>query len=318
MERQFRRKASNSPGTEAMTNHSSLITDAFFAGGSMLLRGSPLKMQKGYGSGTISVQYKGYLQKKPFYKGTSIAPRANMLSKWSTKYFVLKDSFLFWYKKQPHDGSANFSMFPSGCVPLAGATVIEDGKKNNGYLFSIKHDEFGGKSLVLKADDLNTANAWIKHIRVSSSASWEKVNDKNVKVMMLQKDEAKDGRKLEVYQRELQQNYEKEEQTAKERQMFMEDQIREKRMAQKELKKLKRGNVKKDKSVEQSKRELQKVEEELEEEEYTKNLLQEKLKRAKSAVEALQLTVLEKKGPNKRSLLADIDKLRKLLNEGTF
>lgn len=60
---------------------------------------------------SLYVQKKGYLSKKPFSAKSVVKHQ-----KWQKRWFVLKDSFLIWYKSKPSKG--DFDLHPAGVLPL--------------------------------------------------------------------------------------------------------------------------------------------------------------------------------------------------------
>ena len=60
---------------------------------------------------SLYVQKKGFLSKKPFSAKSVVKHQ-----KWQKRWFVLKDSFLIWYKSRP--GKGDFDLHPAGVLPL--------------------------------------------------------------------------------------------------------------------------------------------------------------------------------------------------------
>lgn len=98
------------------------------------------------------VQHCGYLEKKSFYSN-------NILKFWKKCFFVIKDGFLIWFNSFP-SGDSNFTIHPSGFLPLTGCTVSPEGKDGQGFVFQVLAPALKGKSLWLKAHTEKEANGW--------------------------------------------------------------------------------------------------------------------------------------------------------------
>jgi hypothetical protein len=90
--------------------------------------------------GFLQGQREGWLYKKPL-AGTKAGA-------WQKRYFVLKDSFLFWYDSKPGQGTFNWK--PKGVLPLGGASVFPMGKEGSDFVFEVVHLGSSGTSLLLK------------------------------------------------------------------------------------------------------------------------------------------------------------------------
>lgn len=112
----------------------------------------------------LTVQRQGFLYKKPFSSSSG-------RGQWQRRYFVLKDSFLFWYQGKPH---RVFDMNPAGCLPLGGCSVFPMGReKDGGFVFEISHPDFDGNVLQLKSKDKAVVDDWIEVLQESSKATWQ-------------------------------------------------------------------------------------------------------------------------------------------------
>jgi hypothetical protein len=98
----------------------------------------------------VQVQKEGWLYKRPF--------TGSQKGAWQKRYFVLKDSFLFWYEKKDKD--SNFNIFPKGVLPVGGAQAFPLGKEGNDYIFEVTHADFQ-HSMFLKSSDKNDVDDWI-------------------------------------------------------------------------------------------------------------------------------------------------------------
>mmetsp|Transcript_21580 Transcript_21580/g.38119 ORF Transcript_21580/g.38119 Transcript_21580/m.38119 type:complete len:331 (+) Transcript_21580:317-1309(+) len=114
---------------------------------------------------SFQIQRSGYLMKKPFSK----ASKNGVRGAWQKRYFVLKDSFLFWYS---HRSGAVFDTQPSGCLPLGGCSVFPMGKENDSFVFEVSHPDFDGNLLLLKSNDAKAVDDWIKVLQECSKATW--------------------------------------------------------------------------------------------------------------------------------------------------
>jgi len=116
---------------------------------------------------SLKPQMAGWLSKKP-EKGT-MGGLAN-LAGWSKKWFIVKDSFLFWYDSETKD-EQGFDTKPRGCLPLGGAAVSLLKDKTT---FELAHPAFdSGDVLTLRASDPFEASEWVTQIKSAMNATWE-------------------------------------------------------------------------------------------------------------------------------------------------
>jgi hypothetical protein len=100
--------------------------------------------------GYLNVQKEGYLWKRPFTGSVNGA--------WQKRYFVLKDSFLFWFDTK---SDSPFSTRPKGCLPLGAAQIFPLGKEGNAFLFEVTHMSFK-HNMVLKSEEKQDVDDWIE------------------------------------------------------------------------------------------------------------------------------------------------------------
>ena len=94
----------------------------------------------------------------------------NQQGGWQKRYFVLKDSFLFWYDRKV---TVPFEKRCKGCVPLGGCSVFPMGKDGDDFVFEVTHPDFGGKSLILKTTDKSDVEDWIRVLSDCRKATYE-------------------------------------------------------------------------------------------------------------------------------------------------
>ncbi len=110
----------------------------------------------------MQTQKRGWMHKQPLNSNSK---------KWQRRYFVLKDSFIFWYGKQI---TSDFDIKPQGCLPLGGCSVFPHGKEKDGqFVVEVTHPEYNGQLLLLKIKDKNDADDWIKVLEECRNATFE-------------------------------------------------------------------------------------------------------------------------------------------------
>ena len=110
----------------------------------------------------LQVQREGWLYKKPL-----AGVRSGV---WQKRYFVLKDSFLFWYDSKPSQGTFNWK--PKGVLPLGGANVFPMGKEGSDFVFEVVHLGHDSTSLLLKVEDKADADDWIRVLNECRKATY--------------------------------------------------------------------------------------------------------------------------------------------------
>lgn len=258
--------------------------------------------------GKLLLQYEGYLfKRKGFYGSGKMA-----LQKWSQHYFILKDGFLIWYASKP-SGDNNYSLYPTGFLPLAGCVINQEGNDSQGYRFQVI-SEAGSKHLWLRAKSLDVVNDWMEALTLCSTVEFDIARLGEARMTLLKAqgktDEEEKRRLLEIAKenarRALEENEKKRE--------IMEEQIRERKRKKKViLEQKRRANAQAEQLQDQLNHlEEQKLNLELENEKHQE--LKGNLKGALSAIQKLQLFVLEYKGPNKQQILRDLSELKEIFN----
>lgn len=113
-------------------------------------------------SGYLQVQREGWMYKKPLSD--------SKVGAWQKRYFVLKDSFLFWYDVKPAQQAFNWK--PKGVLPLGGASVFPMGKEGTHFVFEVVHPGIQNSSLLLKVEDKADADDWIRVLNECRKATF--------------------------------------------------------------------------------------------------------------------------------------------------
>ncbi|CAH1792584.1 unnamed protein product [Owenia fusiformis] len=120
----------------------------------------------GNGEQYHNVQLYGVLMKKPF---------AHQSSKWSKRFFIIKDGFLLYYsdgEKKEFEKKRFFNIHPKGAIPLGGCDIqpVEE----NGHPFSIHitNDNFNGV-VALSTDTGFERDKWVNMLRISSRVTFK-------------------------------------------------------------------------------------------------------------------------------------------------
>mmetsp|Transcript_1975 Transcript_1975/g.2539 ORF Transcript_1975/g.2539 Transcript_1975/m.2539 type:complete len:312 (+) Transcript_1975:260-1195(+) len=259
------------------------------------------------GAGKVSVQRSGFLFKKPFYK-------KGLRNKFQKRYFVLKDSFILWYKKAP-PGSCNYGLYPEGCLPVGGCTVTQEGVDNSGYYFGVSHPEFHER-LILRAETAQEAQEWIGLLKECKEATWDNALFGDAQVIFLQAKGTAEEKEKENAMAEAQKKAELANKAAAEKLELMEKQMAKQREYKELLRQKEEERENIIKQIEEEVALKKEVEARNLEEEAERMLLEKKLKEAQDAVAQLEETVQNKKGGKsaKDGLLKDIYELKKFLN----
>eukprot|EP00049_Salpingoeca_infusionum_P018403 m.357107 g.357107 ORF g.357107 m.357107 type:complete len:456 (-) comp17704_c0_seq1:215-1582(-) len=113
------------------------------------------------------VQKSGVLWKKPFGHDSS---------KWSKRFFVLKDSFLLYYAEKDEKMFKDTHMFnthPKGVIPLGGCLCTETSDAAKPFSFSIQHPDFGSSVLELAAETDTERSDWVAWIERCSEVTYK-------------------------------------------------------------------------------------------------------------------------------------------------
>jgi hypothetical protein len=226
----------------------------------------------------LQVQRQGFLLKKPFSRGGQ--------GSWQRKYFVLKDSFLFWYAAKP---SVAFDMKPVGCLPLGGCSVFPMGKeKDGGFVFEVSHPDFNGAVLQLKSKDKAEVDDWIKVLQDCSKASWQNAMLGDALVQKLKHQGTALEKETERALNEARVNAEEFSSIRQEKLKAMEEQLDRQRVMEQELlsQKLKAAELEKEVAERGSVLEQKRKEQEAEQERCA--LMQSRLHDAYKAIQQLE------------------------------
>jgi len=242
-------------------------------------------------SSIVQTQRQGFMHKKPFTKA-GITGNGN----WQKRFFILKDSFLFWYKSKPSTG---FDMTPSGCLPLGGCSVFPMGKDSDGgFVFEVSHADFSGAVLQLKCHDKGEVDDWIRVLQDCSKATWQNAMLGDALVQKLKHE----GTKMEKSKDEaLQEARRQAEEMDKERQaklQLMEKQLMSQREHEDAI--LRQKELAARLETELSDKDAQLAQERKSQEEETKRIevMQSKLNNAMKAIESLESSISKRKDQN--------------------
>ena len=113
-----------------------------------------------------NVQRAGYLHKTPL---------GHVSTRWSRRFFVLKDGFLLWYSEKDgkvFENTGVFNVHPKAAVPLGGCFVEEFAVRGMENTLRICHPDFGEGQLLLAADTHESLKSWMTSIRDSGRVTW--------------------------------------------------------------------------------------------------------------------------------------------------
>ncbi|XP_041429259.1 pleckstrin homology domain-containing family D member 1 isoform X3 [Xenopus laevis] len=112
------------------------------------------------------VQLQGVLWKKPFGRHSS---------KWSKRFFIIKDSFLLYYaenERKNFESNRYFNIHPKGVIPLGGCIVNAKEEPNMPYVIVVSHEDFHG-SIVLAAESELEHSQWLEMLHESGKVTWQ-------------------------------------------------------------------------------------------------------------------------------------------------
>eukprot|EP00050_Salpingoeca_kvevrii_P009506 m.3313 g.3313 ORF g.3313 m.3313 type:complete len:489 (-) comp2294_c0_seq1:171-1637(-) len=112
------------------------------------------------------VQKSGLLMKLPF---------GHESTKWSRRFFVLKDGFLLYYAEKSAKAFAQtgvFDIHPKGVIPLGGCFVEACSEKGQPFALKITHRDFADGAIFLGAESGDSRDDWIKWITESSRVTY--------------------------------------------------------------------------------------------------------------------------------------------------
>ncbi|MGH0148277.1 UNVERIFIED_CONTAM: hypothetical protein FKN15_014272 [Acipenser sinensis] len=104
---------------------------------------------------STKVQLYGVLWKKPFGRPST---------KWSKRFFIIKDSFLLYYaenEKKNFETNKYFNIHPKGVIPLGGCLVEPKEQASMPFAMTISHEDFHG-NIVLAAESEPEQAQWLE------------------------------------------------------------------------------------------------------------------------------------------------------------
>ncbi|MBN3270368.1 PLHD1 protein, partial [Polyodon spathula] len=109
---------------------------------------------------STKVQLYGVLWKKPFGRPST---------KWSKRFFIIKDSFLLYYaenEKKNFETNKYFNIHPKGVIPLGGCLVEPKEQASMPFAMTISHEDFHG-NIVLAAESESEQTQWLELLQES-------------------------------------------------------------------------------------------------------------------------------------------------------
>lgn len=254
----------------------------------------------------LYVQKKGFLSKKPFS-----APSMVKHQKWQRRWFVLKDSFLIWYKSKPSKG--DFDLHPAGVLPLGGSDVFPQGKSEGGYEFELTHPDFNDSSLLLRSPNEEDANDWIRWLGLCKEATWENAMLGDAQMMSLKTKDTKLEKEAEATLQKARQNAKKIQEKRLERQKLMEEQEKRQMKFKEELRATKIAAEKLKKAEAQNLEQVAQKKAKAEKERAEQAKVEQQLLGAREALLKLEGLLEGREGAKKEELLKDINELKGFL-----
>ncbi|XP_068109946.1 pleckstrin homology domain-containing family D member 1 isoform X2 [Hyperolius riggenbachi] len=112
------------------------------------------------------VQLQGVLWKRPFGRQST---------KWSRRFFMIKDSFLLYYsenEKRNFESNRYFNIHPKGVIPLSGCQVEAKEEPGMPYAIKISHEDFHG-NILLAAESDTEQSQWLEMLHESGKVTWQ-------------------------------------------------------------------------------------------------------------------------------------------------
>ncbi|CAH2328338.1 Hypothetical predicted protein [Pelobates cultripes] len=112
------------------------------------------------------VQLQGVLWKRPFGRQST---------KWSKRFFIIKDSFLLYYAENERrniESNRYFNIHPKGVIPLSGCRVDAVEEPNMPHAMKISHEDFHGNILLAAESELEQ-NQWLEMLHESGKVTWQ-------------------------------------------------------------------------------------------------------------------------------------------------
>ncbi|XP_036398882.1 pleckstrin homology domain-containing family D member 1 [Megalops cyprinoides] len=211
---------------------------------------------------STKVQLHGVLWKKPFGRPST---------KWSRRFFIIKDSFLLYYaenEKRNFDTNRYFNIHPKGVIPLAGCVVVPSDEQGMPFAMTITHEDFTG-NVVLAAESEAEQAQWLEMLQESGKVTWKNaqlgeamIESLEAQGLQLAKEKQEYLDKLMEETEELCQQREKKEelerlnQVLEEEKQRFEEVVQELRMEQEQIKLELDGTAQSLRGVESEKKEL--------------------------------------------------------------
>lgn len=252
------------------------------------------------------VQYSGILDKR----GLGISLR------WKKCLFVIKDCFLIWFNKFPTDKDLNFSVRPSGFLPLASCIVSQEGTDSYGCIIQITIPAID-KNMKLRIPCANEADSLMKIMQQLSGISFEIMRVGRLKMDHLNSKGQKDERERELLLEKARENAKLTLEANETKREIMERQIKERRRKQRQLATERKKAKESDTRLRRAREKIEMRHEEFQAESKINKDLTGNLEAALQAIYKLTLIVLENKGPNKMRLLNDLSALGKMISGET-
>lgn len=111
-------------------------------------------------------QFTGYLYKKPF---------GHPSNKWSKRFFVIKDGFLFYYTEQERKEMEKrkvISIHPKGFIPLGESIFRIQSGEQQYYAFTINNTELNSTYLLATDSDYERSK-WLGHLEKAQRITWK-------------------------------------------------------------------------------------------------------------------------------------------------
>ncbi|RUS84744.1 hypothetical protein EGW08_007486 [Elysia chlorotica] len=112
------------------------------------------------------IQLHGVLLKRPF---------AHQSTKWTKRFFLVKDGFLMYYdanEKKDYERREYFNIHPKGVLPLGECSFKACKEPQQPFCFLIESPEIDGK-LVLAADSAYERDQWLEILESSRRVTWK-------------------------------------------------------------------------------------------------------------------------------------------------
>ncbi|XP_074660785.1 pleckstrin homology domain-containing family D member 1-like isoform X2 [Tubulanus polymorphus] len=150
----------------------------------------------GHNSGTFDIRSKtqvfGVLMKRPF---------GHQSTKWSKRFFVVKDGFLLYYadsEKKEAEKRRHFNIHPKGVIPLDGCTIESAQEPGHPYVIYIKSNDFLG-DIVLSTDTEWEQEKWITQLQNAGRITWKNAKIGDDMIAQLENQGLKMAQEKQIY-----------------------------------------------------------------------------------------------------------------------